>query len=139
MLWKADQMIDVDTFRVFLHVLAVCGWVGGQLLMGALVPVLRRFGPEAPRQAAQRFGRFAWGCFALALVTGLWNLMEVDLGDRDTDYQVTLFVKLLLVGLSGALAAAHGTTRSVVIRATTGALGLIASLGALFAGSALVA
>jgi len=35
MLWKADQMIDVDTFRVFLHVLAVCGWVGGQLLSRA--------------------------------------------------------------------------------------------------------
>ena len=131
-------MITLDSFRIFLHVLAVCGWVGGQLLMVALVPLLRSISPEAPRLAAARFGRFAWTFLALALFTGIWNLLAVDLGTRDSSYHVALLLKLLLVGVSGASAAAHSATNSVAVRAITGALGLLTALGALFAGAVLV-
>ena len=50
----------------------------------------------------------------------------------------SLLVKLLLVGLSGAAAAIHSTTRSAALRGATGALGALAALGALFAGAVLV-
>jgi uncharacterized membrane protein len=36
--------VSWDTIRLFLHVLAATVWVGGQLTLAALVPVLRRFG-----------------------------------------------------------------------------------------------
>ena len=39
--------VSWDTIRLFLHVLAATIWVGGQLVLAALVPVLRRFGAEA--------------------------------------------------------------------------------------------
>jgi len=39
--------VSWDTVRLFLHVLAATIWVGGQLVLAALIPVLRRFGSEA--------------------------------------------------------------------------------------------
>ncbi|MBJ31805.1 MAG: hypothetical protein CL466_10400 [Acidimicrobiaceae bacterium] len=129
--------MDLDAIRTFLHLLGVAGWVGGQVLMVGLMPVLRSLGPDAPKAAAHRFARVAWPCFALAVVTGLWGLAEVGLGDRDTNYLVTLLVKLLLVGLSGAAAALHATTRSPALRGATGGVGFLAALGALLAGAML--
>ncbi len=129
--------MDLDAIRTFLHLFGVAGWVGGQVLMLGLIPVLRSLGPDAPKAAAHRFARVAWPCFALAVVTGLWGLAEVGLGDRDTDYLVTLLVKLLLVGLSGAAAALHATTRSPALRGATGGVGFLAALGALLAGAML--
>ena len=105
--------------------------------MVGLMPVLRSLGPDVPRAAAQRFTRVAWPCFALAVVTGLWGLAEVGLDDRDSDYLVTLLVKLLLVGLSGTSAALHATTRSSALRGATGGLSLLAALCALLAGAVL--
>jgi uncharacterized membrane protein len=43
--------VSWDTIRLFLHVLAATVWVGGQLTLAAVVPVLRRFGGEVPRAA----------------------------------------------------------------------------------------
>jgi hypothetical protein len=40
--------VSWDTIRLFLHVLAATIWVGGQITLAALVPLLRRFGPAAP-------------------------------------------------------------------------------------------
>ena len=42
-----DVSFDVDTVRVLLHIVAVCVWVGGQIVVGALVPAVRRTHPEA--------------------------------------------------------------------------------------------
>ena len=39
--------VSWDTVRLFLHVLAATIWVGGQLTLAVLVPVLRRFGTDA--------------------------------------------------------------------------------------------
>tara|TARA_B110000093_G_C12727005_1_gene308696 strand:- start:105 stop:503 length:399 start_codon:yes stop_codon:yes gene_type:complete len=132
-------MVDVDSIRIFLHLLGVTGWIGGQILMVGLLPLLRSLGPDAPRLAAARFARVAWPCFGLAIATGLWSLLAVDLAERDTAYLTALLVKLLLVGLSGAAAAIHSATKSPALRGATGALGGLAALGALFAGAVLVA
>ena len=78
--------MDLDALRIFLHLFGVAGWVGGQVLMVGLMPVLRSLGPDAPRAAARRFARVAWPCFGLAVATGLWSLAEVGLADRDSGY-----------------------------------------------------
>ena len=129
---------DLDTVRVSLHILAAAVWIGGQIVMAALVPVLREVGPDAPRRAANRFGRVAWPFFALAVATGVWNLLEIDVGDRSTAYHVTLAVKLLVVAAAGTAAAVHSLTPSPALRGVTGAVGLVGSLAALVFGVMLV-
>ncbi|MDG2028182.1 MAG: CopD family protein [Acidimicrobiales bacterium] len=129
---------DIDTLRITLHLLAACVWVGGQIVLAALVPVLREIGDDAPRKAANRFGRVAWPFFALAVITGVWNLLEIDVGDRSTAYHVTLAVKLLVVAAAGTASAVHSLTPSPAIRGITGAVGLFGSLAALVFGVMLV-
>jgi putative copper export protein len=122
------------TLRLFLHVLAASVWVGGQIALAGVVPSLRRAAPEATKVAARAFARVAWPAFAVVVLTGLWNLTEVDVTDTGTTYQVTLFVKLVLVFASGAAAAVHSVGRSKLALALGGAIGLLAGLGAMFCG-----
>lgn len=129
---------DLDSLRITLHLLGVCVWVGGQIVLAALVPVLRSISPDAPRQAANRFGQVAWPFFALAVFTGIWNLAEVDIGNVSTAYNVTLGVKLLAVAAAGTAAAVHSVTSSPAVRGITGAVGLVGSLAALVFGVMLV-
>ena len=91
--------VDLETVRLFLHVLAATVWVGGQLVLAALVPALRAAGPDVPRAAAQAFNRVAWPAFGVLVLTGLWNIAAE--GDRGHAYRVTLGVKIVLVVLSG--------------------------------------
>ncbi|RMH78777.1 MAG: hypothetical protein D6683_07185 [Actinomyces sp.] len=130
--------VDAESFRISLHLLGVAVWIGGQLVVAALVPVLRSLGEDAPRRAARRFGQVAWPFFALTVVTGIWNLFEVDLDTVDTSYNVTLGLKLLLVAASGTAAAVHSLTDSPALRGITGAGALVAGLGALYCGVLLV-
>ena len=64
-------MTDPDSIRVFLHLLGVAGWVGGQIVMVGLLPLLRSLGPDVPRIAAGRFDRVVWPFLVLAVVTGI--------------------------------------------------------------------
>ena len=89
-------MTDPDSIRVFLHLLGVAGWVGGQIVMVGLLTLLRSLGPDVPRIAAVRFARVAWPCFGLAVVTGIWSLFAVEIGNHYTGYLTALLVKLLL-------------------------------------------
>jgi putative copper export protein len=126
--------ITADTLRIFLHVLGATVWVGGQVTLAGLVPGLRAIDAGAPRMVAQRFNRIAWPAFALLLATGIWNLFAIDVGDRDTAYHVTLFLKLAVVALSGTSAFLHTQARSRTGLAIWGALGGVSALAALFAG-----
>ena len=123
----------LDTVRISIHILAVCVWIGGQLLVAALVPTLREIGHDAPKKVAQRFGQVAWPAFGVAVLTGIWNLLEIPSG-QSTEYHVTLGVKLLLVVASGFAAFVHTRTPSPALRGATGGIGLVASLGALVMG-----
>lgn len=122
------------TWRLTLHVLAAAIWVGGQFVLGGLVPALRRVAPEATKTVAQTFARMAWPAFAVLVITGIWNLAEIDFSNRSSAYQITLFVKLVLVAVSGVAAAIHqiGTSRAAL--AVGGAFAGIGALGALFFG-----
>jgi putative copper export protein len=126
--------ITADTVRLFLHVLAAAVWVGGQLTLAGLVPGLRALDPDAPRAVARRFSRIAWPAFAVVVATGIWNLVEVEVGDTSTEYQTTVFVKLLAVAASGIAAAAHQRARSRRGLAIGGAVAGLSSLLALALG-----
>jgi len=124
----------LDTVRLFLHVLAASIWVGGQIVLGAVVPVVRRGGADLTRAVARMFARLAWPAFAVVVLTGLWNLSEIDVGSTSTEYQVTLMVKVTLAIVSGAAAAVHQIGQSKAAMAIGGALGLLGALGAMFLG-----
>ena len=126
--------IHAATIRLFIHVLAATVWVGGQITLGGLVPVVRKLGPEATRSVARQFNRLAWPAFAVLVATGIWNLYEVDLPSASTEYQVTLAVKLVLVAASGIGAAVHSQGRGKVALATGGAAAAVGAIGALFLG-----
>jgi putative copper export protein len=120
--------------RLFVHLLAATIWVGGQFTLAGLVPGLRAIHPDAPRTVARRFARIAWPAYGVLVLTGIWNLVEVDIVDTSTEYQLTLFVKLLIVALSGIAAALHTRATSRRALAVWGALGGLSALGALLLG-----
>jgi putative copper export protein len=124
--------VGVDEVRVFLHLLAATVWVGGQLTLAGLVPVLKRVSAEAPRAVAVQFGRIAWPAFAVLVVTGIWNIVAV--GDAGDEYRRTLELKLAVVVLSGVAAYLHARASSRRGLAVWGALTGLSALVALFLG-----
>ena len=126
--------VTSTTVRLFLHVLAATVWVGGQLTLAGLVPGLRQLQADAPRAVARRFSRIAWPAFGVLVVTGVWNLVEVEIGDASNEYQVTVFVKLLVVAVSGLSAAYHQRATSRRGLAIGGAVSGVSALGALLLG-----
>ena len=127
--------VSWDTVRLFLHVLAATIWVGGQLTLAALVPVLRRFGADAPGVVARRFNQVAWTAFVILIVTGIWNIVAVRSQiDHSASYRTTLIVKLAVVAVSGVAAALHIRSRTARSRAVFGALTGLSALAALFLG-----
>jgi uncharacterized membrane protein len=89
---------------LWLHLLAMAFFVGGQIMLGAiLVPVLRGAEDRGPlRAAARRFGIGTVIAVAVLVVTGAGMASHSHLwGDS------TLQVKLGLVVLLGVLIAAH--------------------------------
>jgi len=131
--------VNLHSIRIFLHILGASVWVGGQLLMATLVPVLRRISPEAPRQAAAQFGRLAWPFFGLAVITGIWNVFELNLDTVSSGYNAALGIKLLVVAASGGAAAIHSNAGSAAVRGITGALALLGGLTAMYVGVLLIA
>jgi len=89
---------------LWLHLLAMAFFVGGQLMLAAVVvPVLRRAGErEALRAAARRFGIGTLIAFAVLILSGASMATHLH---RWSDS--TLQVKLGLVVLVGMLIGAH--------------------------------
>ncbi|MGZ4475352.1 MAG: hypothetical protein ACXVWU_07925 [Nocardioides sp.] len=129
--------IDLDTLRLFLHVLAATVWVGGQITLAALVPALRSAGTDVPKAAANAFNRIAWPAFVVLLLTGVWNVVAE--GDKGPAYQHTLMVKYTLVIASGVTAYLHARASSRKGMAIFGALTGLTALATLFVGIVLAA
>jgi putative copper export protein len=129
-------MIDptLDSLRTFLHLLAASVWVGGQVVLGGLVPRVRKTNPDALKTIAHGFARVAWPAFAVSVVTGIWATLDIDMTAMDTDYHVTFGIKIVLVAVAGLAAAAHANTKSKLVMALGGAIGLLGSLVAMYAG-----
>lgn len=126
--------LTIESFRLFLHVAAATVWVGGQLTLLGLLPILRGFGPEAPKAAAKRFNVIAWSAFGVLFVTGIWNLLAESPGSRGTAWNATLGLKLVMVAATGIAAAFHAGARSKVVLAVGGAVSLFAGLAAVLLG-----
>jgi putative copper export protein len=130
--------VTVDAVRLFLHVLAATLWVGGQLTLAALLPVLRAAGADVPRAAARQFGRVAWAAFAVLILTGIWNIGATSHRDSSAKgYPATLGIKLGFVVLSGLAAWWHQRAKSRLALAVGGAAAALFSLAALFMGMVL--
>lgn len=133
-----DVSFDADWVRTVLHVLSVSVWLGGQIVMLGLLPALRSLqDEEAPRAAARAFGHVAWPAFGVAVATGIWNLLAVDVAEATGAYNAVFGVKLLLVAVSGAAAALHQSTPSRAVRGVTGGVGFVAAFGAFALGIAM--
>ena len=128
----AQVGFGLDEVRLFLHVLGATIWVGGQLVLAALVPVLRTAYPGAAAAAARRFRTVAWPAFALLALTGIWNVIAI--GSEDTAYQAVLGIKLVVVIASGVSAFVHERARTPRSLATTGAVTGLTALVALALG-----
>jgi len=125
----------VDSIRLWLHVLGATIWVGGQLTLAALVPVLRAAGPDVPKKAARAFNRVAWPAFGLLLVTGVWNIVAVNHADHPSStYQAVLGAKMLVVAASGISAWMHTRATTTKGLAIWGAVTGLTALSALYLG-----
>ena len=122
------------TIRLFLHVLAATVWVGGQIALAGLVGTVRKQSAEAPRAVARAFARLAWPAFGVLVITGIWNLTEIDLGNTTTAYQVTVFVKITVAVAAAVFVLIHSLGKTKLALALGGALGLVCSLAALYLG-----
>jgi putative copper export protein len=122
-----------DAIRLSLHVLAATIWVGGQLVLAALVPTLRAFGTDVPRAAARRFNQVAWPAFGVLVATGIWNVAVVDEHESDA-YRSVLTAKIAVVIVSGAAAYMHIRAREPRFIALYGALTGLAALTAVVLG-----
>ena len=128
--------MDIDwvgSVRLFLHVIAATVWVGGQLVLAALVPVLRAKDPALPRAAAVAFNRIAWPAYWVLVATGIWNV-AAEQSEAPAGWDTVLAIKVALVALSGVAAFLH--TRAVTTRglAVWGALSGFAAIAAVYVG-----
>ncbi|HEY5032773.1 MAG TPA: CopD family protein [Actinomycetes bacterium] len=125
----------VDSIRLWLHVLGATVWVGGQLTLAALVPVLRTIGPDVPKRVARAFNRVAWPAYGLLIVTGIWNVVAVNHADHPSStYQAVLGAKVAVVAASGITATLHTRATSTRGLAVWGALTGLTALSALYLG-----
>ena len=124
----------LDSVRIFFHVLGVAVWVGGQIVLAGLVPAIRASAPEALPKVAQAFARVAWPAMIVIVFTGMWGLGSSSASDSDTAYMVTFAVKMVMVFIAVAATVVHSQGSSKAAKAIGGALGLLGSLLAAYAG-----
>jgi putative copper export protein len=129
--------------NLWLHVMAATVWIGGQITLGLLVPLLRR-DRDLLIASARRFQVGAWVAFAVLVITGIINMHNAGMGIADlnaTPAGRTLSLKLGFVLLSGVAAAVHAyvvgprirRSPTTTLRALSGVLGALALLAAVVA------
>lgn len=130
-----DANLDINIIRIFLHVLAVTVWVGGQIVMVAILPILREANVEGlPAKVAQGFQNVAWPAMAVAIFTGIWNIFAVDMANATTAWNIVFGIKFLLVIVSAVSARMHAKATDPKMKGIFGALGLGTALAAMFLG-----
>jgi len=131
--------IDLDVIRLTLHVLAATIWVGGQIVLAALMGPLRKVAPAAIAPAARAFAWVSWPAFAVLILTGGWMLADMSqAGEAGEALQATLTIKLLLVALSGIGAALHTYVKTPALKGIWAAVGLASALAVVLLGVSIV-
>jgi putative copper export protein len=116
---------EAITVVFYLHVLSATVWIGGLIVMGGLVPAVRKATDDrAVIQAmARRFGVISWIALGVLVITG--GVLATD------NWSQTLIFKVGLVLIAVMLAAWHsvmGSNQSPKTRGVTQAVILLLSL-----------
>jgi hypothetical protein len=101
--------ISGPTLVLWLHVVAACIWIGGQVTVAAVIPLLRGR-DDLAQVVGRRYQAVAWPAFAVLIVTGVLNVGNAGLRWSqllESPAGRTLVIKLGLVGLSGLAAGVH--------------------------------
>ncbi len=87
---------------LYLHIIGAAVWVGGLIVVAALVPAVRAVTPdrEVVRVIARRFGVISWIALGTQILTGIWMAIG-------RVWDTALLTKVSLVLVSAALAAWH--------------------------------
>lgn len=130
-----SAVLNLDTIRIFLHILAVTVWVGGQIVMMAIMPLLKEAGVDGlPAKVAQGFQNIAWPALAVAIFTGIWNIISIDMANATTAWNMVFGFKFLLVIISGVGAFKHAKTDDPKQKGLFGAIGFVSAILAMFLG-----
>lgn len=124
----------LDSFRTYLHIVAVCVWLGGQIVLAGIVPKLRKTNPDALSNIAKSYAAIAWPSMILIVFTGAWGLAETDTADYSIAYMVTFGIKMLLVAAAVIATLIHSNGTSKISKGFGGAIGLLATLFAAYCG-----
>ncbi len=124
----------LDSIRIFLHIIAVGVWVGGQIVLAGIVPKMRAVAPESMQTLAQGFARVAWPAFVVILFTGVWGLASIDMANESSQYLATFGIKMLLVGGTVIATLIHSQGTSKAAKGIGGAASLLTALAAAFLG-----
>jgi len=122
-----------DSLRIFLHVLGASVWVGGQIVLALLVPVLRKRDPELPRAVARAFNKIGWPAYALLVITGMWNMANPP-ETVTSAYQMAVGIKMMLVVISGLSAYIHTRAKNPAAMALWGAISGLSALATMYVG-----
>jgi putative copper export protein len=124
----------LNSLRTYLHILAVCVWLGGQVVLAGVVPKLRKTNPDALSNIAKGYASIAWPAMILIVFTGAWGLAAVDVADKPTEYMITLGIKMLLIASAVIATLIHSYGTSKLAKGLGGAIGLFATLTAAYCG-----
>jgi putative copper export protein len=124
----------LNSLRTYLHILAVCVWLGGQVVLAGVVPKLRKTNPEALTNIAKGYASIAWPAMILIVFTGAWGLADTDTSNQSTEYMVTFGIKMLLVAATVIATLIHSNGTSKLAKALGGAIGLLSTLFAAYCG-----
>lgn len=121
---------------LWIHVIAASVWIGGQLTVAAVMPLLRSQ-PALMTSLGRRYQLIAWPAYALLVLTGIGNMLHLHLGLADLFSDPvgrTLTTKLGFVLLSGLAAGVHEWSSRLGPSARRSAiLGSVSFLAALLA------
>jgi len=124
----------LNSLRTYLHLLAVCVWLGGQVVLAGVVPKLRKTNPESLTNIAKGYASIAWPAMILIVFTGAWGLAATDTANQSTEYMVTFAVKMLLVAGAVIATLVHSNGTSKLAKGLGGVIGLLATLVAAYCG-----
>ncbi len=125
---------SLDAVRLSLHVVAACVWVGGQVVLGGLVPAVRGYGSDVTKKVAQTFARLAWPAFIVLVGTGFWNVAATDSKGTASAWHAVLGAKYGVVLIAALAVGYHTRANSPKARGISAGVGLLASLVALVLG-----
>ena len=137
---SAPTIAAIDWLPVvrWVHLMAAATWMGGLVVLGVAVVALRRAGAERPllQAVARAFARASWIAMALAVPTGLLQVVEMQLPWSYSRLHFKLGAVALVVLLAG-IHQATARTSSPRARGMLQAAILVASAGVFAAAVAL--